>query len=58
MRGQPRPRLVIVVRVEAGVRVGERAVTMGAPGGQAGHIAGHVGGVHSQGETVIAVHRA
>ena len=58
MWGQTRARLVIVVRVEAGAVVGERPVTMGAPGGQAGHIAGHVGGVHRQGETVIAVHSA
>lgn len=58
MRGQPGPRLVIVLGVEAGAVVGERPVAMGAPGGQAGHIAGHVRGVHRQGEAVIAVHRA
>ena len=57
MRGQRG--LVIVLRVEAGAVVREAGpVTMETPGGQARHIAGHVRGVHSQGEAVIAVHGA
>lgn len=58
MRGQPWPRLVIMLGVQAGRVVRERPVTMVTPGGQAGHIAGHIRGVHRQGEAVIAVHGA